>query len=1102
MTQPNPFLMANSLEHLVNPKLVSGLSGTDAIYNIGVDIVNVDTYYGRQLGGPTGSQQFQQAYIQYLGSTGLPVEQAFINSIGTSGTSGSAFFNNIGSTTSAGQAFFKQIGTSGSSGIGYFNTIFCNNFIPPISGGGGSGTTFIAGSGIVLSGSSLGTTITSSIQGGSGINVNTPLAGQPYQINSSLAFTGISGISVTNSGGNTYSIRSLVNVIGGNFISVTPTGSTFRIDFTGTTGPTASNLISGTPGQYSFFDSSGVGLTSSSVLTTQNTVGQQGQIVFYTPQGITSSQLLSYNTELLSPTIVINDPLKYSNNGSNYLRLTSDDQSSYIQAGSKPIQNSSSPLNITGYLGGPRLAQFDIPNGKVTINPSGNTVNPDYPQDVQVIGNGSTSGTILGVSGATYNIYIWGGGGAGSSFSGGAGGYANIKGITSGVSGITFNFNLSGGTGGGGQAVFFSYNTGSGITLAAVAPGGGAGGNLSPGVAYGEIGGGVGQGFSALQGGGTGGSYNVFSSNPTFYRLTSGIQVSGATFQNVRTDYGTSGTIVNGSTIIIQDTSLQGSGSTLSGLYTYTFGASGATLIFNSSGVSFFNSTYNISGNTFGQFNLLTIPYSVGTTGIYAGLSGITGVLSGYSSFNNGNPSILQIQNAFAGISGTSFQNVSGNQSLIGNTYYLPAGSRLQLPLGGGYTFSGGSSGSTGTSLFFSLTTGFTFSQSIGSTIVPSVFVNSVTGPTGTFVQVGDGIINYRGISGGSTFGGQVGGGGGFFGGGGGATYQSLIGGGGAGSAYISVPVGVQGITGGGSGTSPYSGQYNFNSIYGYGGTGIQGGSPYYVIERVVLGTQSTVLQVNGNENVSGVLTVGITGGNSINSFGRITGQAINTGYDTVNNYGYSSTTVSGTQGGAYFPFGLNSGPSLTSFNLTADNTGNLSMNGQLRVGASATSGAAGSINATGNVTTTAQILVGTGAPVGAAGSINAIGNVTTTAQILVGTGAASGAPGSITATGNITGLDLIATSDRRVKDNIQTVDSALDKVLNLRGVYFTRKGSEKRNLGVIAQEIEEFLPEVVFTDDSPEQMKSVAYGNIIGLLIEAIKEQQEQIEKLKQNTM
>ena len=101
---------------------------------------------------------------------------------------------------------------------------------------------------------------------------------------------------------------------------------------------------------------------------------------------------------------------------------------------------------------------------------------------------------------------------------------------------------------------------------------------------------------------------------------------------------------------------------------------------------------------------------------------------------------------------------------------------------------------------------------------------------------------------------------------------------------------------------------------------------------------------------------------------------------------------------------------------------------------------------------------------------------------------------GAIVSTGTITAADVIATtSDSRTKNNIVTIDSALDKVMKMRGVFFERNVEPgERRIGVIAQEIEEVLPEVVHTDESG--MKSVSYGSIIGLLIEAIKE-------LKKNT-
>ena len=95
---------------------------------------------------------------------------------------------------------------------------------------------------------------------------------------------------------------------------------------------------------------------------------------------------------------------------------------------------------------------------------------------------------------------------------------------------------------------------------------------------------------------------------------------------------------------------------------------------------------------------------------------------------------------------------------------------------------------------------------------------------------------------------------------------------------------------------------------------------------------------------------------------------------------------------------------------------------------------------------------------------------------------------------------DIVAYSDRRKKENIVTVDNALNTVNKLRGVYYNRidDDSKKRQIGVIAQEIQEVLPEVVtYAKDLDEY--GVSYGNITGLLIEAIKEQQTQIEELKE---
>ena len=89
--------------------------------------------------------------------------------------------------------------------------------------------------------------------------------------------------------------------------------------------------------------------------------------------------------------------------------------------------------------------------------------------------------------------------------------------------------------------------------------------------------------------------------------------------------------------------------------------------------------------------------------------------------------------------------------------------------------------------------------------------------------------------------------------------------------------------------------------------------------------------------------------------------------------------------------------------------------------------------------------------------------------------------------------------SDLRLKENIFTIENALEKTLKLRGVEYDRIDNGDHQIGLIAQEVEEVIPQVVYTLESdPDKIKSVAYQNVVALLIEAIKEQQKQIEELK----
>ena len=86
--------------------------------------------------------------------------------------------------------------------------------------------------------------------------------------------------------------------------------------------------------------------------------------------------------------------------------------------------------------------------------------------------------------------------------------------------------------------------------------------------------------------------------------------------------------------------------------------------------------------------------------------------------------------------------------------------------------------------------------------------------------------------------------------------------------------------------------------------------------------------------------------------------------------------------------------------------------------------------------------------------------------------------------------------SDLKYKKDIETVQHALDKVAQLRGVAYTLKGSEEKQIGFIAQEVKEVLPEVVSQDENG--VHSIAYASVIPVLVEAVKEQQQIIEDLK----
>jgi len=95
---------------------------------------------------------------------------------------------------------------------------------------------------------------------------------------------------------------------------------------------------------------------------------------------------------------------------------------------------------------------------------------------------------------------------------------------------------------------------------------------------------------------------------------------------------------------------------------------------------------------------------------------------------------------------------------------------------------------------------------------------------------------------------------------------------------------------------------------------------------------------------------------------------------------------------------------------------------------------------------------------------------------------------------------DWKSASSIRWKENIDPIEDALDKVLSLRGVYFDWKESKKHDIGMIAEEVGKVIPEVVVYEENGVDAEGLSYGRLTALLVEAIKEQQKEIEALRED--
>jgi len=134
-------------------------------------------------------------------------------------------------------------------------------------------------------------------------------------------------------------------------------------------------------------------------------------------------------------------------------------------------------------------------------------------------------------------------------------------------------------------------------------------------------------------------------------------------------------------------------------------------------------------------------------------------------------------------------------------------------------------------------------------------------------------------------------------------------------------------------------------------------------------------------------------------------------------------------------------------------------------------------------------------------GDVDIVGDVEISDSITVSNGAdiTGGASinGDLTVDGTITATgDITAFSDKRFKNNIENINNGLDKILSLQGVTFNTIFDDKKHCGLIAQDVEKIIPEVIL--ETPDGYKSIAYSNLVGYLIESIKELKTEIDLLK----
>lgn len=255
------------------------------------------------------------------------------------------------------------------------------------------------------------------------------------------------------------------------------------------------------------------------------------------------------------------------------------------------------------------------------------------------------------------------------------------------------------------------------------------------------------------------------------------------------------------------------------------------------------------------------------------------------------------------------------------------------------------------------------------------------------------------------------------------------------------------------------------------------------IITRSLQGTGTALstanTQFNGRVTTNNILNVNNTivflRSTSINGTSAITVRP-NITFSNTTTFSSAPTFSSGLTTTTVVATGSISGSLLTvSDTITATNGitgGSFTTTGAISGGSVSATGAITGASATVTNALTGKSLALSG-PITGASTLSVVNSITANAATIT----------------TVTATDFNSTSDKRFKENISTIETPLDIVGKLEGVRFKWKESNKPSIGLIAQDVEEVLPEIVHTDD--QGIKYINYGLLTALLIESIKQQQ-----------